>query len=103
VLERSRALKRIDAQPVWSVVCFFVARPYRRHGVAAKLLRAAVEYARRRGVRIVEGYPVEPKKSPMPDAFAWTGLVAAFRQAGFREVHRPSATRAIMRRRLRAR
>ncbi|MFH0931574.1 MAG: GNAT family N-acetyltransferase, partial [Candidatus Zixiibacteriota bacterium] len=30
VLERSRILKRIDEKPVWSVVCFFVAKPFRR-------------------------------------------------------------------------
>ena len=27
-LERSRILKRIDDKPVWSVVCFFIAKPY---------------------------------------------------------------------------
>jgi hypothetical protein len=29
-LERSRVLRRVDSEPVWSVVCFFVARPHRR-------------------------------------------------------------------------
>jgi hypothetical protein len=50
---------------------------------------------------VVEGYPVEPKADPMPAAFAWTGTATAFRQAGFREAARPSATRPIMRRVLR--
>ena len=62
VLDRSRILKRVDDQPVWSVVCFFVARPFRRKGVTVKLLTAAVEYAQQHGAKIVEGYPVEPKK-----------------------------------------
>ena len=31
-LDRYKALQRIDAQPVWSVVCFFVDRRYRRPG-----------------------------------------------------------------------
>ncbi len=102
-VERSRVLRRVDDQPVWSVVCFFVAKPYRRHGVTVQLLRAATDYARRRGARIVEGYPIEPRKGRMPDAFAWTGLAAAFRKAGFVEAARRSKTRPIMRYAVRAR
>ena len=96
-LERSRLLKRLDEQPVWSVVCFFIARPYRNQSVSVKLLKEAVAHARKHGARIVEGYPVEPKNEKMPDVFAWTGIAAAFRKAGFKEVARPSATRPIMR------
>ncbi len=33
VLDRSHTLKHVDECPVWSVVCLFVARPYRRRGV----------------------------------------------------------------------
>jgi GNAT superfamily N-acetyltransferase len=97
VLERSRTLKRVDEVPVWSVVCLFVARPFRRQGVTVKLLKAAVKYAQNHGAKIVEGYPVEPKKDRMPDVFAWTGFVSAFRKAGFVEVLRRSETRPIMR------
>jgi GNAT superfamily N-acetyltransferase len=96
-LESSRTLRRIDDRPVWSVVCFFVAKPWRRRGVTVALLQAAVEYARRHGATIVEGYPVVPKTPEMPGVFAWPGLVAAFRRAGFTEVARRSATRPIMR------
>ena len=97
VLECSRILRRVDERPVWSVVCFFVARPFRRKGVTVELLRAAVRYATKRGARIVEGYPVEPRKGSIPGAFAWTGVASAFRQAGFVEVLRRSETRPIMR------
>ena len=103
VLENSRVLKRIDDQPVWSVTCFFVSRTHRRQGVTAQLLEAAVKYARRKGARIVEGYPIAPRKGRMPDAFAWTGLVGAFRKAGFVEAARRSKTRPIMRYATRAR
>jgi GNAT superfamily N-acetyltransferase len=97
LLERSRTLARVDDKPVWSVTCVFVTRPFRRTGVSVQLLGAAANHARSRGASIVEGYPVEPRTDSMPDAFAWTGLVSAFRQAGFREVARRSATRPIMR------
>ncbi len=96
-LERSRILEPLDEQPVWSVVCFFVAKPYRRRGVAKRLLQAAVEYVKSRGGRIVEGYAVEPKKGSTPDLFAYHGLAAMFRSVGFKEVGRRSGTRPIMR------
>lgn len=99
-LARSRVLKPIDAEPVWSVSCIFVMRAYRRRGVSIALLRAAGEFAASRGARIVEGYPVEPYSGKMPDAFAWTGTVAAFRAAGYEEAARGSAKRPIMRRRV---
>ncbi len=97
VLDRSRVLKRVDDQPVWSIVCFFVARAFRHRGVMVALLRAAVRYAKKQGARIIEGYPVEPRKARVPDAFAWVGTAAAFTQAGFEEVLRRSPTRPIMR------
>ena len=97
VLERSRVLKRIDDKPVWSVTCLFIKREQRNKGVSVQLLRAAIEYVKKRGGTVVEGYPVEPKTDRMPDAFAWTGLVSAFKQTGFVECARGSQTRPIMR------
>jgi len=96
-LERSRVLAPVDDQPAWYVTCFFVARPFRRKGLTVELLRAAVEFARRKGAKIIEGYPVEPRKGAIPDVFAYTGLPSAFRKAGFVEVLRRSRTRPIMR------
>jgi len=97
-LERSRVLAVVDDEKVWSITCLFVARPYRRRGVSARLLKAAANLARKKGAKIVEGYPVEPNSSEMPAAFAWTGMVSAFERAGFEEVVRRSKTRPIMRR-----
>jgi GNAT superfamily N-acetyltransferase len=48
------------AQPVWSITCFFVAKPYRRKGLTVMLLQAALEYARNQGAAILEGYPEDP-------------------------------------------
>jgi GNAT superfamily N-acetyltransferase len=96
-LERSRTLKRVDDKPVWSVVCLFVAKPFRDQGVSIEIIKAAVNYAKKNGAKIVEGYPKDPKKGRWPDAFIWTGHVSAFRKAGFVEVHRGSPARPIMR------
>lgn len=97
VLARSRILSPIDSHPVWSVVCFFVEKKYRNKGLTVKLLEAAIEYVKENGGKIVEGYPIEPKKKPWPAVFASTGLFAAFKNAGFKECIRRSETRPIMR------
>ena len=96
-LARSRVLKPVDELLVWSVVCFFVARTQRGKGLTVELLNASVEYTRSNGARIVEGYPVEPKNGKAVDVFVFTGLLSAFKQAGFTEVLRRSETRPIMR------
>jgi len=96
-LERSRVMKRVDEQPVWSVVCFFVARGFRRQGLTVELLKAAVQYARQQSAKIIEGYPEEVDSGKAPDAFVFNGLVPTFRKAGFEEVLRRSPHRPIMR------
>ncbi|MBI2956279.1 MAG: GNAT family N-acetyltransferase, partial [Acidobacteria bacterium] len=98
VLGRSRVLQPVDEKPVWSITCFFVAKGYRGRGVATELLKAAVRYAKRRGARLVEGYPFEPRRGRLPDPFVWTGLPSMFLEARFHEVARRSPTRPIMRR-----
>lgn len=97
VLDRSWVLKSVDDQPVWSVVCFFVAQPYRHQGLLIELLQGTVAYARSQGARIVEGYPVEPKEAGLAGSEGFTGLVSTFRRAGFVEVARRSPARPIMR------
>jgi len=92
-LERYQALPRLDVAPVWSVVCFFVDRHSRRHGVTLGLLRAAVEYARSNGAEIIEGYPVEPG----PRLYTYMGAPATFQQAGFSDVTPPGQARQVMR------
>jgi GNAT superfamily N-acetyltransferase len=95
-LNHSRILKPVDDQPVWSVTCFFIARGFRHQGLSTELLKAAMDFARARGARIIEGYPHDTKKATA-DVFVYTGLVSAFRRAGFQEVGRRSKTRPIMR------
>lgn len=96
-LERSRVLKPVDDQTVWSIACLFIRHDYRRKGVSSRLIRAAVDFAGRRGAGIVEGYPIEPTMAKTPDPFIWTGVLSAFERAGFKEVARRSKTRPIMR------
>jgi GNAT superfamily N-acetyltransferase len=78
---------------VWSVVCFFLQRPFRGQGLAKRLLAAAVAHAARRGARMVEAYPVD-SDSP---SFRFMGQVSMFREAGFEEVARAGSRRHVMR------
>jgi endonuclease/exonuclease/phosphatase family metal-dependent hydrolase/GNAT superfamily N-acetyltransferase len=96
-LERSRILKPVDDQTVWSISCLFIKKAYRRKGVSTQLLSSAVDFAAKRGAKIVEGYPVEPSMENMPDPFLWHGIPSAFKAAGFAEVLRRSKSRPIMR------
>jgi len=100
-LQRSRVLAPVDNQPVWSISCLFVAKPFRRQGVSVRLIKEAVKFAGSRGAAMVEAYPVIPYTEKMPAAFAWTGVLSAFLKAGFREVLRRSKSRPILRRRCR--
>lgn len=96
-LERSRVLKRVDDQPVWSITCFFTARRFRRKGLTEGLIRAAAEYAHSQGAAIVEAYPIEPQKERYPDPYAYTGFASTFRRLGFSEVARNTEHRPIFR------
>ena len=96
-LEHSRVLKRLDEKPVLSVVCFYIAKAFRRKSASVALLRAVEGYALSKGVKILEGYPTDSKTGLMPDPFVHTGLVQAFVKAGFTEAMRRSRTRPIMR------
>jgi ribosomal protein S18 acetylase RimI-like enzyme len=95
-LARSPLMKPVDDQAVWSIICFVVPSEHRGQGVARALLDAAVEYARRKKVRLLEAYPVDkPKRSN--DEFMWFGAASMFDDAGFAEVARRKPARPVMR------
>jgi GNAT superfamily N-acetyltransferase len=99
-LARSRVLKPVDDEPVWSITCFFVDRKHRRRGITVSLLRAAISHVKERGGKVLEGYPLDAAGGRLPAGSAYTGLVAAFRKVGFKEVARFSERRPIYRYRI---
>ena len=80
-----------DDDGVWAVTCFVVRKGYRGRGLTYPLARATVDYARERGPRRVEGYPMitQPGKE-----ITWgelhVGAAQVFEDAGFTEVTRPT-------------
>jgi len=95
-LNASRVLAPVDEEKVWSVSCFFVDKKARGKGLSVAVLQAAVEFARSKGAKIIEGYPQELKEK-LPPAFVWTGVMPTFERAGFREVARRSPKKPIVR------
>jgi GNAT superfamily N-acetyltransferase len=95
--ERVRIFKKVDDQPVWTITCFFVARPFRHRGVMPRLLEGAIEYAASEGAKIIEGYPLDPQFKPVATNSAYTGILGVFQKAGFVEVLRRHEGRPIMR------
>lgn len=96
-LERSRILKRVDNQPVWSITCIFINRGARHSGMTTELIRAAVKYAASQGAECVEAYPVIRGDKPISDANAYTGYSSTYLKLGFIEAGRNSPGRPIMR------
>ncbi len=99
-LQRSPVMKPVDDRPVWSIVCFFVVPGARGRGLSDRMLRAAVDYARSRGARLVEAYPVDKPVRSHPD-FMFFGAKSMYDHAGFREVARRRPNRPVVRRTLR--
>jgi GNAT superfamily N-acetyltransferase len=80
---------------VWAVTCFYTRAGYRRQGISRALAKAAVDFARDRGARVLESYPISTTDVIAEELHV--GTVGVFADAGFVEVHRPSLRRVVMR------
>jgi GNAT superfamily N-acetyltransferase len=80
---------------VWAVTCFVTRAGFRKRGVSRALARAAVDFARERGARAIEGYPMTTKDVILEELHV--GTEGVFTDAGFTEVSRPTLRRVVMR------
>jgi GNAT superfamily N-acetyltransferase len=80
---------------VWAVTCFFTRAGFRKRGVGRALARATVDFARERGARAVEGYPMTTTKVIQDELLV--GTEDMFARAGFTQVSRPTLRRVVMR------
>jgi GNAT superfamily N-acetyltransferase len=97
VLDRSPTLKRVDDQPVWSITCFFISKPYRRQGMTELLIRAALDYARQNGAQVVEAYPLRTEITKLLPYERYMGIQSTFERLGFQVVVERSPRRPVMR------
>ncbi|KQR43188.1 acetyltransferase [Microbacterium sp. Leaf161] len=87
---RTRMIAAASAEPfddesVWAVTCFVVRREHRGSGLNLELLRAAVDFARRSGARLIEGYPVDTQGEKKRTNDLFHGMLTTFLAAGFEE------------------
>lgn len=75
------------------VACFVIAPPYRRHGLARRLLDAAIEGFAERGIRRVEAHPVIGTEGDAPN---YHGPLSLYVDAGFTEVERNERTALVV-------
>jgi GNAT superfamily N-acetyltransferase len=82
---------------VWAVTCFVTRTGFRRRGISRALAQAAVGFARERGARALEGYPMigNPGEGVLVEHHV--GSRGIFAAAGFAEVGRPTLRRVVMR------
>jgi GNAT superfamily N-acetyltransferase len=78
---------------IWSIACIFVVRRLRGQGLSQSIISAAVAFAKSRGARVVEAYPVDPS-SP---SYRFMGFIPMFEAAGFREVGLAGSRRHVFR------
>jgi GNAT superfamily N-acetyltransferase len=87
-----------DDAGVWAVTCFAVRKGYRGRGLTYPLAQATIDFARERGARALEAYPMITR----PDKeITWgevhVGARQVFADAGFAEVAHPTPRRVVMR------
>lgn len=80
---------------VWTVTCLFTRAGHRKRGVSRALAAAAVTFARDRGARALEAYPITTTDVITEELLV--GTVSVFADAGLTEVGRPTTRRAVMR------
>jgi GNAT superfamily N-acetyltransferase len=88
-----------DDSGVWAVTCFVVRIGFRRRGISRALARATVDFARDRGARALEAYPmiVAPGQEIAWLGELYVGSRNVFAEAGFVEVSHPTKRRVVMR------
>ena len=91
---KDRDEDRSDAS-VWAVTCLFVRAGRRRRGISRALARAAVGFARERGARALEAYPMVTTAAIEEELHV--GTVPTFEAAGMRQVAAPTPRRAVLR------
>jgi GNAT superfamily N-acetyltransferase len=92
-----RAEDKADVS-VWAVTCFVIRRGYRKKGISYALAAATVDFARQRGARAIEAYPMRTAPGQVvPSGSLYVGTRQVFAAAGFAEVSYPAPGRVVMR------
>ena len=86
-IDRGRFYRKLDLKNdgrLWRISCFFVDKDFRKRGVAAVALRAAIDSIGRKGGGTVEAYPRTSKHGG--SVSLWFGTADMFQREGFKPV-----------------
>jgi GNAT superfamily N-acetyltransferase len=87
-----------DDDGIWAVTCLVVRKGYRGRGLTYPLAEATIDFARERGARALEAYPMITQPGRQ---ITWgelhVGARQVFQDAGFKEVSHPTLRRVVMR------
>lgn len=87
-----------DDHDIWAVICLLVRKGFRGRGLTYHLAATTVEFARERGARMLEAYPMRTEPGRV---ITWGDLAVgpyqAFEDAGFTELTHPTTRRYVMR------
>lgn len=93
---KSGTKEPLEADDVWAITCASIRTKYRRRGLEAVLVDAAVRYARERGARVIEAYPIDNTVARPSGNSMFVGALTTFLHAGFTVISHPTPTRAVV-------
>lgn len=79
-------------EKVWSIACFYIRKENRGQGLTELFIREAKKFARKKGAKFLEAYPVE-SDSP---SYRHMGFVPMFEKADFSFVKKAGSRRHVM-------
>jgi len=85
-------IEGVEEDKIWSLVCFYIKRDYRRQGLSQLFIKEAAKYAKKNGAKYLEAYPVEPD-SP---SYHFMGFVPVFKEMDFEFIKKAGSRRNVM-------
>jgi GNAT superfamily N-acetyltransferase len=100
-IPRTRIIAAATTEPfddlsVWAVTCFVIRKEHRGIGLNSELLRAAIDYARDSGARLIEAYPVDTSAGEHHPNDLYHGTLSTFLAHGFENRGEMKPGRAIV-------
>jgi ribosomal protein S18 acetylase RimI-like enzyme len=96
-LMKSRPLSRDIPPHLWSIICFFIHKNYRRQGIADLLLQKGIEQCFFHGAQEIEAFPkiLSDSTKKMNSSDIFTGISNQFEKFGFKPLPREASQRKI--------
>ncbi|HTZ92425.1 MAG TPA: GNAT family N-acetyltransferase [Streptosporangiaceae bacterium] len=97
IYHRKEYEAELDRLPDFRLTCFFVARNYRRQGLAELALQGALQLIAEAGGGVVEAYPQDTSGQKVSASFLYNGTRSLFEKAGFSYERAKGKNHCVMR------